>query len=404
MLTSLVSFMRRHGILQPKARPSLPGRPDGSRNRSRLSPSGAPVGMGNDHSMRQVEKMGCQGRLAEDVGSERQRGEDRQKGIERGEPAMHGIPGDAVQMMPRAASPGLPPVDPVEARSAERPNEAAAAVAAMVPEVPALTAATESGGPGQGISPIKSCQNVASTEADDMRANPWRTASEVSAREHVPPLEEAGAKSLPREDGGADAAALSHVTSVTCEHSCEGAAKDRQSGSWSESRTAAIDAAGVAADQAEPPSEPLDSGSKAGSPHAGGAPSSRRRPPPRIAARPRVEEWADDELLTLPEAAALFWPAGPITTNTLRTAGRDGTLAITKVAGKFFTTPMAIRRMGHDEAGHAPAQEPATPTVGTPRALFEAKLEEARRLGRDRKRRQRAAKRSVAPLDTGAGR
>lgn len=122
-----------------------------------------------------------------------------------------------------------------------------------------------------------------------------------------------------------------------------------------------------------------------------------RRLPQRVADRPRSEEWTDDELLTLPEAAALFWPDGPITTNTLRTAGRDGTLAITTVAGKFFTTPLAIRRMGQGEAGETPSRAPVTPTTGSPRTMFEAKLEEARRHGRERKRRQRAAKRSVAP-------
>lgn len=147
----------------------------------------------------------------------------------------------------------------------------------------------------------------------------------------------------------------------------------------------------------------VDSAAKRSPPYAGEAASPRRRMPPRVAARPRPEEWTDDELLTLPEAAALFWPDGPITTNTLRTAGRDGTLAITKVAGKFFTTSMAIRRMGHDKAGEPLVREAAVPDTSSPRALFEAKLEEARRQGRDRKRRQRAAKRSVAPQE-GAGR
>lgn len=113
------------------------------------------------------------------------------------------------------------------------------------------------------------------------------------------------------------------------------------------------------------------------------------RVPPRIANRSRIEDWADDELLTLPEAAALFWPAGPITTNTLRTAERDGTLTVTKVAGKFFTTPMAIRRMGVDEVGHK-ASEPER-TEATPQALLQAKLAEAKRQGGSRKRPRRGA-------------
>ncbi|MCJ2006262.1 hypothetical protein [Methylobacterium sp. J-092] len=145
-----------------------------------------------------------------------------------------------------------------------------------------------------------------------------------------------------------------------------------------------------------PPLTPaVDTGSGDRLPRAGTPAGPGRRVPPRVAARPRTEEWADDELLTLPEAAALFWPAGPITTNTLRTAERDGTLTVTKVAGKFFTTPMAIRRMGVDEVGEK-AGEPDR-AEASPQAMFQLKLAEARRLGRDRKRTARAAKRSALP-------
>ncbi|MBK3404179.1 hypothetical protein H0176_22235 [Methylorubrum populi] len=122
--------------------------------------------------------------------------------------------------------------------------------------------------------------------------------------------------------------------------------------------------------------------------------------PPRVAARPRPEEWADDELLTLPEAAALFWPDGPITTNTLRTAGHQGTLAITRVAGKFFTTPMAVRRMGLDETVPTPRQPEATQDASA-QALFQLKLAEAKRLGRERARPKRVAERSAAPVPRG---
>lgn len=143
---------------------------------------------------------------------------------------------------------------------------------------------------------------------------------------------------------------------------------------------------------------------KVGSPSAGKPTSRSTQVPPRIAERPCAEEWPDDELLTLPEAAALFWPAGPITTNTLRTAGCNGTLAITKVAGKFFTTPMAIRRMGQDETDEATGRETAPPTTTSPQATFKARTDETRLQGRERKRRQRAAKRSVAPSDPEVGR
>jgi hypothetical protein len=67
--------------------------------------------------------------------------------------------------------------------------------------------------------------------------------------------------------------------------------------------------------------------------------------PARVASRPLPSQWAPDELLTLPEAAALFWPEGPITVRTLRSAERDGALAVTWIAGKPFTTPEAIRGM-----------------------------------------------------------
>ncbi|NEU12484.1 hypothetical protein G3T14_10090 [Methylobacterium sp. BTF04] len=119
--------------------------------------------------------------------------------------------------------------------------------------------------------------------------------------------------------------------------------------------------------------------------------------PQRVADRPRSEEWTDDELLTLPEAAALFWPDGPITTNTLRTAGRDGGLAITVVARKFFTTPLAIRRMGVDEVGEARTAKGSESSDASPQALLQNRLDEAKAMGRERTRPRRAAKRSVSP-------
>ncbi len=72
----------------------------------------------------------------------------------------------------------------------------------------------------------------------------------------------------------------------------------------------------------------------------------RRKGVDRIAERPEVALWQDEELLTLPEAARLFWPSGPITVATLRTAVRQGSLGVVVLAGKFFTTPAAVRAMG----------------------------------------------------------
>lgn len=66
---------------------------------------------------------------------------------------------------------------------------------------------------------------------------------------------------------------------------------------------------------------------------------------PRIAARPDPDQWGNDELLTLQEAAALFWPLGPLSVSSLRTAIKDGQLAYTEIAGKFLTTKSSIARM-----------------------------------------------------------
>ena len=71
-----------------------------------------------------------------------------------------------------------------------------------------------------------------------------------------------------------------------------------------------------------------------------------KRLPKRIAVRPNPEDWKEDELLTLPEAAALFWPEGPLTTHSLRVAVRDGVLAVAVVAGRHLTSRRAIIAMG----------------------------------------------------------
>ncbi|MGU3420805.1 hypothetical protein [Methylobacterium sp. D54C] len=402
MLTSLVAYMRRHGLLppappQPAARIPVPSRlaaapirvPAQARRRAEI-----------DNRREWVpEGLTAMGRTSPD---RHQGGQRPKEGVE---PAMEGIPRDAFQRMPpAAASPGLPPVDPVDPLIAELAD----GVAPIVPDKVAASrergAATDSGGRGQGISGSESCQNVAFPPWDNPCANPSRAQSGILAPELS--LRGTASKSgeAERHVGWADAERNSSASAETYGAPRLSAAKEHLPDPWHASSAPDTDEAFDATEPAEPPPVPLDSRSKDGSLCAGEPMPPRRRLPPRIAERPRVEEWTDDELLTLPEAAALFWPTGPITTNTLRTAGRDGALAITKVAGKFFTTPMAIRRMGHDEADVAPGQEAAKPVANSPRDLFEARLEEARRQGRDRKRRQRAAKRSVVSLDKGAGR
>src|SRR6266581_7362523 len=65
----------------------------------------------------------------------------------------------------------------------------------------------------------------------------------------------------------------------------------------------------------------------------------------RAKARPDPAQWGEDEVMTLAEAAAVFFPQGPLTLSSLRRAAAAGTLEIAKVAGKDLTTPRAIRKL-----------------------------------------------------------
>ena len=67
--------------------------------------------------------------------------------------------------------------------------------------------------------------------------------------------------------------------------------------------------------------------------------------PRRVAARPDPAQWGDDELLTLAEAAALFWPQGPLTGSSLRTAYRAGTLRVAIIARKILVTKKGLKDM-----------------------------------------------------------
>jgi len=49
--------------------------------------------------------------------------------------------------------------------------------------------------------------------------------------------------------------------------------------------------------------------------------------------------------MTLPEAVALFWPDGPLTVRSLRTAIRDRRLPVSVVAGKHLVTKRALAEM-----------------------------------------------------------
>jgi len=67
--------------------------------------------------------------------------------------------------------------------------------------------------------------------------------------------------------------------------------------------------------------------------------------PPRIVERPDPSQWGMDELLTLPEAARLFWPSGPLTVNSLRRAVDSNQLAHVRIARKLLTTRASILQM-----------------------------------------------------------
>ena len=77
------------------------------------------------------------------------------------------------------------------------------------------------------------------------------------------------------------------------------------------------------------------------------------RKPPRIAAKPSPTDWGPDDLLTLAEAAALFWPDGPLSEKSLRTVVRDSGLRHLRLAGKLFTTRSAIEAMCRGEGPDA---------------------------------------------------
>src|ERR1700742_3658352 len=65
----------------------------------------------------------------------------------------------------------------------------------------------------------------------------------------------------------------------------------------------------------------------------------------RAKARPDPAQWGEDEVMTLVEAAVVFFPHGPLTLSSLRRAAAAGTLEIAKVAGKDLTTPRPTRKM-----------------------------------------------------------
>lgn len=103
----------------------------------------------------------------------------------------------------------------------------------------------------------------------------------------------------------------------------------------------------------------------------------------RIADRPTPQEWGDDELLTLPETAALFWPAGPITTSTLRNAAGRGQLRVVVIAGKHFTNKAAVEAMCRSAAPLAQTDQTADMKRDVLKELDALKRRRNRRGGAD---------------------
>ncbi len=327
------------------------------------------------------------------------------------EPAMAVIPRDAVQMPPRAAAPGLPPVDPVMRPAARQvlPPPGSTSAISSPSDAGSLSVGDRVPRPGlrnvaQGSArscPAPETSTIGTPQvrhgaSGEKEANPLRPSSIGHAQNSIPPRRPAppGTDNGPVRDP--NQGELFPEMSTSYEHSMEAFAKDRAINPLSCGLDGVRGHVVPAETRGHPPTLDVDLAAGSSLSVVDKPVEKPPRVPPRVADRPKPEEWTDDELLTLPEAAALFWPAGPITTNTLRTAGRDGTLAITKVAGKFFTTPLAIRMMGAREAVESPASAGSDEMSAT--AAFQMKLAEAHSLGGGRARSRRAAKKPSTPV------
>ncbi|MBI5131506.1 MAG: hypothetical protein HZA66_18875 [Rhodopseudomonas palustris] len=76
----------------------------------------------------------------------------------------------------------------------------------------------------------------------------------------------------------------------------------------------------------------------------------------RVDQRPSPD--TDLEMLSLDQAAAIFWPNGPLTVASLRTAVRDGILDVAEIAGKVLTNRAALARMCVCRPRRSPATTP----------------------------------------------
>lgn len=85
----------------------------------------------------------------------------------------------------------------------------------------------------------------------------------------------------------------------------------------------------------------------------------------RVEQRADPASWDPHELMTLREAVQLFFPDGPLTLSGLRTAARDGDLAVRRIAGKMLTTKESVLAMGKC-AREAPSDADVLPTSAMP--------------------------------------
>lgn len=88
--------------------------------------------------------------------------------------------------------------------------------------------------------------------------------------------------------------------------------------------------------------------------------SSARGTPARVALRPDPAQWSGTELMSLQEAAALFWPLGLLTTTSLRTAVRDQILEVVVIAGKILTSKDCVEKMSRCGVRASPVEEAST--------------------------------------------
>jgi hypothetical protein len=82
----------------------------------------------------------------------------------------------------------------------------------------------------------------------------------------------------------------------------------------------------------------------------------------RAAERPKPEDWAMDEPMTLPEAVAVHWPRGPLKVATLRKLILEGRLPFTKLGKPYMVTREGLKVLGQCSLMGA-APDPGRPSI-----------------------------------------